>query len=289
MGSDSVRSAARRSTRWIEGIPDLPLRSVSADDAARVARERALDELDDAPVVLGGVDLDAHLRDDTGLRGGFPHEPRLVDVVRERLFAIDGFAGRSNGDDLFAMQRMRRGDDIEKEKAEKLRAAVNEYPRLQEMMRRNNRYDFDDMINWVIRAFEENAGLLSNYQEKYQYLLVDEYQDTSGTQNRIVELLISYWEKPNIFVVGDENQLIYEWRSAQSGNLSNFGKVFEGAKTLFLGTNYRSTGKLVEFFNRADHPVHVTCRSLRDAHDLQRLRQHPEFGRQLPRRVQQGP
>ena len=68
----------------------------------------------------------------------------------------------------------------EQERMEKLRAAVGEFDRFQQLMRKKNRYDFDDMINWVIKAFEENKNLLANYQEKYQYILVDEYQDTSG-------------------------------------------------------------------------------------------------------------
>jgi len=100
----------------------------------------------------------------------------------------------------------------EKEKMEKLRAAVGEFDRFQQMMRAKNRYDFDDMINWVIKAFEENPILLSRYQEQFLYILVDEYQDTSGTQNRLVELLINYWEQPNIFVVGDDDQSIYRFR-----------------------------------------------------------------------------
>ena len=77
------------------------------------------------------------------------------------------------------------------ERMEKLRAAVNEFGRFQQMMRTRNRYDFDDMSNWVSKAVEENKNLLANYQEKYQYILVEEYQDTSGTQIRLVELLIS--------------------------------------------------------------------------------------------------
>ncbi len=83
---------------------------------------------------------------------------------------------------------------MKKKRWSKLRAAVNEFNRFQQMMTDRKRYDFDDMINWVIRAFEENKNLLASYQEQYQYILVDEYQDTSGTQNRIVELLIRYWE-----------------------------------------------------------------------------------------------
>ncbi|MFZ1453262.1 MAG: UvrD-helicase domain-containing protein, partial [Ferruginibacter sp.] len=84
----------------------------------------------------------------------------------------------------------------EKEKMEKLRAAVHEFANFQNLMRKRNRYDFDDMINWVITVFEENKNILANYQEKFQYLLVDEYQDTSGTQNKLVQLLINYWDKP---------------------------------------------------------------------------------------------
>ena len=68
---------------------------------------------------------------------------------------------------------------------EKLRAAVNEFDSFQQLMRNNNLYDFDDMINWVIKAFEENPNLLLRYQEQFLYILVDEYQDTSGTQNRL--------------------------------------------------------------------------------------------------------
>ena len=77
---------------------------------------------------------------------------------------------------------------------EKLSAAVDEFSRFQQMMRQRNRYDFDDMINWVIDAFNNNKTLLARYQEQYQYILVDEFQDTSGTQNQLIKLLINYWE-----------------------------------------------------------------------------------------------
>src|SRR4030095_1109368 len=80
----------------------------------------------------------------------------------------------------------------ETERMEKLRSAVNEFDRYQQLMRKRNRYDFDDMINWVIKAFEENKNLLANYQERFQFILVDEYQDTSVTQDTIIELLIRY-------------------------------------------------------------------------------------------------
>ena len=135
----------------------------------------------------------------------------------------------------------------EKEKKEKLRAAVNEFDRFQQMMRKRNRYDFDDMINWVINAFEENKNLLSTYQEKFLYILIDEYQDTSGTQNRIVELLINYWEKPNVFVVGDDDQSIYRFQGANVENMLSFADSYKkDLMTVVLTNNYRSTQPILD-------------------------------------------
>ncbi|MGZ8517574.1 MAG: ATP-dependent helicase [Chitinophagaceae bacterium] len=140
-------------------------------------------------------------------------------------------------------------DKIEeqKEKMEKLRAAVNEFDGFQQLMRKRNRYDFDDMINWVIKAFEENKNLLANYQEKYHYILVDEYQDTSGTQNRIVELLINYWDNPNVFVVGDDDQSIYRFQGANVENMERFADNYkESLLEVVLTNNYRSTQPILD-------------------------------------------
>lgn len=135
----------------------------------------------------------------------------------------------------------------EQEKMKKLKAAIGEFDHYQQLMRRNNRYDFDDMINWVIAAFEENKNLLANYQEQYLYILVDEYQDTSGTQNRIVELLMSYWDKPNVFVVGDDDQSIYRFQGANIENMKKFRHAFgEDLLTVVLTNNYRSTQPILD-------------------------------------------
>ena len=137
--------------------------------------------------------------------------------------------------------------DEAKEKMEKLRAAVNLFDTFQQLMRKRNRYDFDDMINWVIKAFEENKNLLSRYQEQFQYILVDEYQDTSGTQNRIVELLINYWDKPNIFVVGDDDQSIYRFQGANVENMLQFASGYRNdLLTVVLTNNYRSTQPILD-------------------------------------------
>lgn len=135
----------------------------------------------------------------------------------------------------------------ETEKMEKLRAAVNEFERFQQLMRNNNLYDFDDMINWVIKAFEENPTLLLRYQEQFLYVLVDEYQDTSGTQNRLVELLINYWEKPNIFVVGDDDQSIFRFQGANVENMMAFRENYKNdLLTVVLTHNYRSVQPILD-------------------------------------------
>ncbi|MEZ5027403.1 MAG: ATP-dependent DNA helicase [Ferruginibacter sp.] len=135
----------------------------------------------------------------------------------------------------------------ETERMEKLRAAVNEFDNFQNLMRKKSRYDFDDMINWVIKAFEENKNLLANYQEKFQYLLVDEYQDTSGTQNRLVHLLINYWDSPNVFVVGDDDQSIFRFQGANVENMLEFASNYQkNLMTVVLTNNYRSTQPILD-------------------------------------------
>ncbi len=152
-----------------------------------------------------------------------------------------------------ATKEFKKGDvrqdkiDEEKEKKEKLRAAVNEFENYQQFMRERNRYDFDDMINWVIKAFEENPDILANYQERFQYVLVDEYQDTSGTQNKLVQLLIGYWEVPNIFVVGDDDQSIYRFQGANVENMLGFANNYTADLiTVVLTNNYRSTQPILD-------------------------------------------
>jgi DNA helicase II / ATP-dependent DNA helicase PcrA len=142
-----------------------------------------------------------------------------------------------------------RADKIreETERMEKLRAAVKEFDRFQQLMRSHNRYDFDDMITWVVRAFEENENLVRRYQEQFLYILVDEYQDTSGIQSRLVNLLISYWDKPNIFVVGDDDQSIYRFQGANLENMLSFSNYYkDDLLTVILTDNYRSTQPILE-------------------------------------------
>ncbi|MFM1795230.1 MAG: hypothetical protein RL642_1615 [Bacteroidota bacterium] len=109
-------------------------------------------------------------------------------------------------------------------------------------------YEFRDMIHWVLDAFKNDFELLQNYQEKFQYLLVDEYQDTSGVQNEIVYQLISFWEdNPNCFVVGDDDQSIYAFQGARVSNMREFMQRYQSnLTTIVLTENYRSTQKILD-------------------------------------------
>ena len=137
----------------------------------------------------------------------------------------------------------------EVERIEKLKAAIRSFKIYQEILHVNHRYDFDDMINWVIAIFQQHNEVLLNYQEQFQYILVDEYQDTSGSQNKIVELLISYWqdESPNIFVVGDDDQSIYRFQGANLKNMMNLADKYEkDLVKVVLTQNYRSVQPILD-------------------------------------------
>ncbi len=130
----------------------------------------------------------------------------------------------------------------EKNDIELLKAAAREYPNYQKLMAESNRYDFDDMILWVIDAFTKDKNFLVLYQERYHYFLIDEFQDTSGAQNELISLLIDYHDNPNVFVVGDGDQSIYRFQGANIENIENFKKKFEKQlNEIMLVDNYRST------------------------------------------------
>ncbi|MBX2931524.1 MAG: ATP-dependent helicase [Chitinophagaceae bacterium] len=123
-----------------------------------------------------------------------------------------------------------------------LKAAAALYPRYNEMMKEISRYNFDDMILWVLNAFEKNKNLLLDYQERFLYILVDEFQDTSRSQNLLLQYLINYWDVPNVFVVGDADQSIYSFQGANVENIVEFEKKYkENITVINLINNYRST------------------------------------------------
>jgi DNA helicase-2/ATP-dependent DNA helicase PcrA len=139
--------------------------------------------------------------------------------------------------------------DIDEAKAmmKKLLAAVSEYNRFDAKMKTWGRYDYDDMIQWVLKAFRENEELLRRYQERYQYILVDEFQDTSGSQNELLKFILNYWHTPNVFVVGDDDQSIFKFQGANMKNILDFANDYVHAlHTVVLKHNYRSNQHILD-------------------------------------------
>lgn len=118
------------------------------------------------------------------------------------------------------------------------------YARYQERLLANDAVDFDDLLLMTVRLFKEYPEVLERYQERWRYIMVDEYQDTNRVQFEFVRLLAAKYK--NICVVGDEDQSIYSWRGAEIENLLNFPKLFEGARIIRLEQNYRSTETILQ-------------------------------------------
>lgn len=109
------------------------------------------------------------------------------------------------------------------------------------------RYDFEDLINFVVEKFETNEELLKSYQEKFQYILVDEFQDTNNAQYKILKLLTNHWgEKADIFAVGDDEQSIYRFQGASLENITRFLEDFPSTTLVNLVQNYRSTQNILD-------------------------------------------
>ena len=125
------------------------------------------------------------------------------------------------------------------EKYRKTKEAVSLLAKYDQLLYERQRYDHQDTILYVIDAFEKNENLKLDYQERYQYILVDEYQDTNGSQNDLVFLLSDYWDQPNLFVVGDDDQAIYRFQGANMNSLTDFIEKFDPTRFI-LKNNYRS-------------------------------------------------
>ena len=124
---------------------------------------------------------------------------------------------------------------------EKQKALCQLYEAYELEMQKRGFYDYEDMILWVLRAFAENSNLLAKYQEQFQYILADEYQDSNGAQNELLSMLGSFDDSPNLFVVGDDKQSIYRFQGASLENIVNFHARYKGKlKLLALEENYRS-------------------------------------------------
>ncbi len=121
------------------------------------------------------------------------------------------------------------------------------YPKYQAALRRNNALDFDDIIMKTTQLFEQFPDVKEQYQDKFKYISVDEYQDTNKAQYVLISQLAE--KHKNICVIGDADQSIYGWRGATIQNILDFEKDYEGVKTVFLEQNYRSTQVILDAAN----------------------------------------
>ena len=157
----------------------------------------------------------------------------IISMAKNQLVGADAFAVSNGGQSGL--------------KGAKLKAVSQIYAAYQARCRQANAMDFDDLLVNTFRLFNENADIRNKYAERFQYILVDEYQDTNFVQVAIVKLLTAKHQR--ICVVGDDYQSIYSFRGASIDNILDFQKKFDNVQVFKLERNYRSTRKIVEAAN----------------------------------------
>ena len=129
----------------------------------------------------------------------------------------------------------------------RLKHIAEAYELYQQRMQTSDAMDFDDLICYTIKLFEQNEDVLDYYHRRFKYIMVDEYQDTNKSQYRLISLLSR--KRNNLCVVGDDDQSIYRFRGATIENILSFENEFKGAKVIRLEQNYRSTGNILDAAN----------------------------------------
>ncbi len=165
--------------------------------------------------------------------------------ISEKNFPVGtvmgAISGKKNKLETPKLAIMNAGDDYR----EKMLAKI--YEKYQSKLKENNAMDFDDLLVNTYLLFKECPDVLDYYQSKFQYILVDEYQDTNGAQYKLVEMLAQGHQ--NLCVVGDDDQSIYGWRGADITNILGFEKDFTNATVIKLEQNYRSTKNILDAAN----------------------------------------
>ena len=152
----------------------------------------------------------------------------VISSCKDELISPEEFASQAAGD--FRQSRI-----------------AEVYLEYQAQLKKNNALDFDDLIVKTVELFRAEPAVLEYYQERFRYVMVDEYQDTNIAQFRLVELLSGKYR--NICVVGDDDQSIYKFRGANVANILEFEEAFPGAQVIKLEQNYRSTGNILRAAN----------------------------------------
>ncbi|MCD5375198.1 ATP-dependent helicase, partial [Candidatus Gracilibacteria bacterium] len=144
------------------------------------------------------------------------------------------------------IKRIEKYEDEHETKIGKLTELQSIFEIYNKTLRERHLYDFNDMINFVLERFREDKNLRAHYAETYQYIMLDEYQDTNNPQNEIVDLILSYGDTTNIMVVGDDDQSIYRFQGANIENMLDFTSTYPDAKIIVLDKNYRSQQAILD-------------------------------------------
>ncbi|MBN2373806.1 UvrD-helicase domain-containing protein [bacterium] len=161
-----------------------------------------------------------------------------VDVKVMNPSAVLSAISRAKNDNVSADDYAKRAKNFLEKKVS------NFYHMYEKALRLNNALDFDDLIMMTIRLFRKHPDILEHYQERWQFILVDEYQDTNLAQSALLDLLAA--KTQNLCVVGDDDQSIYRWRGAEVRNILHFEKRYPHARIIRLEQNYRSTKKILD-------------------------------------------
>ncbi len=265
-GSGKTRTLVTKISYLLEEMKISPHRLLAltfSNKAAREMRERVAMDID---VDLGALQLTTfHAFCSRVLRSeatvlGLGRNFSIFDASESRS-VVKGILGRrgispkelSPYDILYYIEELKNnGHYPQREQTEEISLLIKEYDHqfyeyfleYESELHRSNAIDFGGLIVGVLQLFEKFPEVLSRYQKRYQYLLVDEYQDTNRAQFELIRHLSE--ENKNICVVGDEDQSIYSWRGADIRNILDFEKHFENTQILKLEENYRSSRNIIE-------------------------------------------
>jgi DNA helicase-2/ATP-dependent DNA helicase PcrA len=169
---------------------------------------------------------------------------RPESYVRSIVGAIGDIKGKGYDPKRFAtaVAKAETGErEADRRKTIRMAELANIYMRYEKELARTNRYDYADMLVHVATALEKDSELRLDLAEQYQYVLVDEHQDTNRTQNRIIQLIAEHNGSPNLFVVGDLEQAVYRFQGASPENFRDFAKRYSDCRVIHLDDNYRSS------------------------------------------------
>ena len=168
---------------------------------------------------------------------------KILEIEKDMLNYVPKESKRKNSKDGLTIKYRKHQEYVRK-----MEDIFKIYTEYQARLEKLQKYDYEDMIDYVVRALETNPELLSTLQERFEYILLDEYQDTNTAQNRVVFKLAEYWgDKANVFAVGDDDQSIYRFQGASVSNILDFMNTFSSnLKIITLRENYRSTQNILD-------------------------------------------